>query len=134
MNRRINRIYEETMSKNLLWFYLSFTCVKRCTTYICTWFTCLTHTDKMVLSTGLEHSDNTTTLEKGSSTQEGYGWFQPPHKVWNWRKFWKDQSWMNYLKYLCMLRTFESLKFLIFPCTIFCHIFLNIGTTLWAKI
>ena len=39
--------------------------------YICTWLTCLTHTAKMVLFTVLEHSDNTTALEKSSSAQEG---------------------------------------------------------------
>ena len=39
--------------------------------YISTWFTCLTHTAKMVLFTGLEHSDNTSTLEQSRGVVGG---------------------------------------------------------------
>ena len=39
--------------------------------YIGTWFTCLTHTAKMALFTGLEHSDNTSTLEQSRGVVGG---------------------------------------------------------------
>ena len=38
--------------------------------YICTWFMCLTLTAKMALFIGLEHSDNTNTLEQGRCSRK----------------------------------------------------------------
>ena len=77
-NKQIgNFIYVSNLCKEFVRFHLSFTWViKMHRIYICTQFTCLIHTAKMALLTGLEHSANRNILAIAPGRIKGVG-FKP---------------------------------------------------------
>ena len=71
------RLYDRNITRSQSFLYnvldLSFTCVTKMHRMdILAWFTCLICTAKMALSTGLEHSNNTNTLEQDHSIRENF--------------------------------------------------------------
>ena len=137
MNWRINRLVILYMLSNLckefVRFHLSFTWViKMHRIYICAQFTCLIHTAKMALFTGLEHSANRNILAIAPGRIKG-GWIQTCHKFSNSRNFemiyYKCIPLYSFVCFEPSFKAIKSFKLAIFPDGhyFFCHIFLNIG-------